>query len=265
MTHNFLRKNPETNFTIGDKSVFGDNVVFGPNCKSVEIGFGCYIGRDTYIDVEELVIGDYTSIHHGSIVHGIKTQIGHNCWFGHYTIIDSLGGDTRIGNGVGAGAHSQLWSHMKFGDTLAGCRFKSSGSLIIDDDVWLVGHCITGPIHARKKSMLMTGGIAVKDMEENHIYSGAPAKDMTDKFGYQYDDPDLKTRQAGFEDIKAEFSAQTGHSTEQFVTVESFDDRQDVTQFNLMERTYMPRYSDDEYAFMKFMLYERAKFVPVTS
>ena len=140
-----------------------------------------------YIDVDYPTIGDYTTIHDDPIVHGVKTSIGHNCWFGHYTIIDSLGGDTRIGNNVGVGAHSQLWSHMKFGDILNGCLWNSSSSLVLEDDVWLVGHSIVGPIHAKEKSMVMTGSVAVKNMENNQIYAGSPAKNVSDKFGPQFE------------------------------------------------------------------------------
>lgn len=265
MTHPFIQKNPETQINIGERTVIGDNVTFGPNCKTVRIGHGCFLGRDLYIDVEDLIIGDYTAIHHGSVLHGIHTRIGHNCWFGHYCIIDSLGGKTQIGNNVGAGAHSQLWSHMKFGDVLAGCRWNSSGALILEDDVWLVGHSITGPIHAARRSMMMTGSVAVRNMEENHIYSGSPAKDVTAQLGLQFDNPDLSERSENFEALKAQYATETGRSTEAFVSVTSYAPLDDeVTQFNLMDRTYRPRYSQDEYNFMRFLLYDRAKFVPVS-
>ncbi|MCP4935877.1 MAG: hypothetical protein GY927_17125, partial [bacterium] len=242
----YTQKNPDSQINIDDRTTIGDNVIFGPSCKIVTVGHGCFLGRDLYIDVEELTIGDYTTIHHGSILNGIKTSIGHNCWFGHYCIIDSLGGQTQIGNNVGAGAHSQLWSHMKFGDVLAGCRWKSSGALILEDDVWLVGHSITGPIHAAKRSMLMTGSVAVKNMEENHIYSGSPAKDVTAHLGLQFDDPDLVERSKNFEALKAQYTFETGHRADAFINVTDFapvDDQ--VTQFNLMDRTYWPRYSQD--------------------
>ena len=34
-------------------------------------------------------------------------------------------GGMNIGNNCGIGAHSQLWSHIKYGDMLEGCRFLS--------------------------------------------------------------------------------------------------------------------------------------------
>lgn len=248
---------------LGDKLTIGDNVILGPNCKKISIGYGCFLGRDIYIDVEELSIGDYTTIHHGSIIHGIKTEIGHNCWFGHYTIIDSLGGNTVIKNNVGVGAHSQLWSHMKFGDTLAGCRWNSFGSLVLEDDVWLVGHSIVGPIYAKRRAMLMTGGVATRNMEENHIYAGSPAVDITEKLGGQFSEISLDKQKNRFEQLKIEFNKKTGIEVSQFLAVEAFGASEGITEFNLAERTYRPRRTDDEYKFLKFMLYDKAKFLPV--
>jgi acetyltransferase-like isoleucine patch superfamily enzyme len=241
----------------------GSNVVLGPRCKKIKIGFGCFIGNDIYIDVDCLDIGDFTTIHHGSIIHGLNTKIGHNCWIGHYTIIDSLGGDTKIGNNVGVGAHSQLWSHMKFGDTLQGCRWNSSSRLYLDDDVWLVGHSIVGPIHAKTKSMLMTGSVAVKDMEENSVYAGSPAKNLTKRFGPQFEEITCEEKLKRFLLLRSEFCKSEGVDEKIFKVVNCFSDRIDVTQFNIQERTYKPIRSIVETHFIRFMLYDKAKWLPV--
>lgn len=255
-------KNKEAKVNVADKTFIGKNVVLGSRCKEINIGYGCFIGNDIYIDVDYLTIGDYTTIHHGSIIHGVKTQIGHNCWFGHYTIIDSLGGNTRIGNNVGVGAHSQLWSHMKFGDVLNGCRWNSSSSLTLDDDVWLVGHSIVGPIHAKEKSMLMTGGVAVKDMESNSIYAGSPAKDVSDRFGVQFEEVAHEEKCRRFLQLRAEFCSANAIDENLFVLVDEFAHQAAVTQFNLHKRSYRPIRSEAEYQFIKFMLYDKAKWLP---
>jgi len=254
--------NADCNVSVGKFTTIQDNVILGPKCKNIQVGAGCFIGRDIYVDVESLSIGNYTTIHHGSVLSGIKTAIGHNCWFGHYTVIDSLGGDTRIGNNVGVGAHSQLWSHIKFGDTLAGCRWNSSGGLYLDDDVWLVGHCIVGPIHARSWSMLMTGSVAVKDMEENHIYAGSPASDMTGKLGTQRIEKTYEEKLKEFEKLKNAFQLESKIDPSEFVCTSEFTDNPATTQFNLQERTYLPRWTENEHAFIKYLLYDKAKFVP---
>ncbi len=255
--------NPNCQVIVGDQVKIGEDVVLGPNCEKVIIGFGCFLGRDIYIDVQELEIGDYVTIHHGSIIHGIKTKIGHNCWFGHYSIIDSLAGETRIGNNVGVGAHSQLWSHMKFGDVLEGCRWNSAKNLVIEDDVWFVGHTVVGPIHAKRRSMLMTGSVAVKDMDENCIYAGSPAKNVTDKFGNQFTDRTVNEKKELFEKYLNQYES-FGNDISFIQIVSEFNiDLYKKTQFCLQTRSYLPTYSLEEYKFIRFLLYDKAKFLPV--
>ena len=124
--------NKDTVIKYKDKLTLGKNIKIGKNTKEITIGYGCYIGDNVYIDVPNLTIGDYVSIHTGITIHGYKNcSIGHNCWFGQYTVVDSIGG-TSIGNNVGVGAHSQLWSHIKFGDTTEGCRWNSTNKLILN-------------------------------------------------------------------------------------------------------------------------------------
>ena len=241
------------------------SVTFGPNCERVRIGHGARINRDVYIDVKDLHIGDYVTIHHGTVLHGERITIGHNCWIGHYCILDGHGGLLSLGNNVGVGAQSQLWSHMKFGDTLNGCRWHRMDNLVIEDDVWLVGHCIVTPIHAQRGSMLMVGGLATKDMEANHVYAGSPAKDMTSTFGYQFNQTTPQQRVNGFKELLAEYAEQ-GNDVSWVAIVEDFWPRpasDQITYFNPARMEYMPRYTDDETALMQFLLYDRAKFLPV--
>lgn len=257
--------NQDMAFNVSANISWGRNVTFGPNCKFVSIGYGSFLGSDIYIDVEELHIGDYFTIHHGSVIHGKKCIIGHNNWIGQYCVLDSLGGLLMLGNNVGVGAHSQLWSHMKFGDRLAGCRWYRMEELSVGDDVWFVGHCIVAPIRAESRSMLMLGGVVVKDMKENHIYAGVPAKDVTEKMGYQFEDNTLEEKEEIFLSYIKEYK-KSGNPTNFIKIVESFDgidDDDKYTYFSLNTRKYLPNYSDEEFRFMRFLLYDRAKFLPI--
>ena len=177
------------NITIGKNTVIEPTAVIkgiNGNSKKIVIGDNCYIGKNVQIIIDDLEIGDYCKIHHGTNIHCYKPcKIGHNAWIGQYTIIDSIGG-TTIGNNCGIGAHSQLWSHIKYGDTLEGCRFFSESPLTIGSDVWFVGHCIVSPVNVRDKSMALVGSVITSDMEVNRIYAGSPAKDITDKVGNQF-------------------------------------------------------------------------------
>jgi acetyltransferase-like isoleucine patch superfamily enzyme len=142
--------------------ILGKNVVIEPNvqisCDRLILGDGVRIKSGTQIYMSDLVIGDYTLIYNNCFFSGTRwCRIGHNCWFGHYTIVDSIG------------AHSQLWTHAYFGDILEGCRFASHKQLSIGDDVWLVGHCIVSPINAERRSMAMAGSVVTKDMGRSDL------------------------------------------------------------------------------------------------
>jgi acetyltransferase-like isoleucine patch superfamily enzyme len=241
------------------------SVKFGPNCREIYIGHGVRLRRDIYIDVEKLHIGDYTTIQHGSIIHGKNISLGNNCWVGHYSVLDGLGGELIIGNNVGVGAHSQLWSHMKFGDMLAGCKWKNEGRLVIGDDAWLVGHCIVNPIIVEPRAMLLTGGVATRDMKENHTYAGTPAVDVTDALGGQFQARDPIDIERDWNSLINDY-ARLGNDISFIRTVkEIFDEghSETVTTYSPIQRLYIPNYSEEETAFMRFLLYDKAKFLPI--
>jgi len=252
-----------------EEMIVGKNVVIEPGveirCKRLVLGDGVIIKSGTRIEMTDLVVGDYTKINNHCLLTGTDwCRIGHNCWFGHYTIIDSIG-TTRIGNGVGVGAHSQLWTHIYFGDILEGCRFASHQPLMIGDDVWLVGHCIVSPVHIKPRSMAMVGSIITKDMEENHIYAGSPAKDMTDKFGNQFEDTSMEEKRSRLEACLEDFLQRYEPKENRIRIVDRIDSRdRNLSQFSLAERKYIKNLYPEEVAFMRYLLPTKAKFLPVS-
>ena len=250
-----------------EELIVGKNVIIEPgveiNCKRLVLGDGVYIGSDTQIEMTDLVIGDYTKINNHCLLTGTDwCRIGHNCWFGHYTVIDSIG-TTQIGHGVGVGAQSQLWSHIYFGDALEGCRFHNHQPLVIEDDVWFVGHCIVSPIHAKSRSMAMVGSVVTKDMEENHVYAGAPAKDMTGRFGTQFEPVPLEKKMAIMQGHLDAFLETYKPKRNRIEIVEQFDPtRPDVSQFSVKERQYIKNLYPEEVRFMRYLLPTKAKFLP---
>ncbi len=245
----------------------GKNVTIEPgveiNCGRLVLGDGVIIKSGTRIEMVDLVIGDYTTINNHCYFTGTNwCRIGQNCWFGHYSIVDSIG-TTRIGNGVGVGAHSQLWTHVYFGDILEGCQFVSNRPLLIENDVWLVGHCIASPIHARPRSMAMVGSVITKDMEENHVYAGVPAKDITDQIGTQFREISLDTKWSRMQGYLMEILDFYKLKENRIRIVERLDTNQrSVTQFSLTERMYIKNLYPEEVQFMRFLLPTKAKFTP---
>ena len=231
--------------------------------KSIVIGDNCYIGENVQIICDDFSIGDYSKIQHDTNIHGyLPCKIGHNAWIGQFTIIDSIGSMT-IGNNCGIGAHSQLWSHIKYGDTLEGCRFLNEKPMFIGNDVWFVGHCIVSPITAADKSMAMVGSVVTRDMDYNEIYAGSPAKSLSDKIGFQFKEVSIDDKF-----IKMNRYLNEWNGNPELIKIvtdlsEIDDNRQDITYFNVSDRTYTKKGSPDEIGFMKYLLPARAKFIPM--
>lgn len=263
--NNNIKNNINADFiSIGENTIIEPTVVIRGlkgNAKKIIIGDNCYIGHNVQIIEDEFVLGDFSKIHHNSTIHGyLPCSIGHNAWIGQYSIIDSIGG-TTIGNNCGIGAHSQLWSHIKFGDTLEGCRFLSKGPLTIGDDVWFVGHCIVSPIVAADKSMAMVGSVITQNMEYNNIYAGSPAKSISDKIGFQFIEIPIEDKITKMN----EYIIDSGVDFNKIKIVVCaddilFDDK--ISYFNVVDRKYTKKKSKDEVLFMKFLLPEKAKFTP---
>lgn len=231
----------------------------GP-AEEIIIGDNVYIGERVRVFCNHFSLGDYSKIHHDTNIHGYKPcSIGHNAWIGQFCIIDSIGG-TTIGDNCGVGAHSQLWSHIKYGDTLEGCRFLTDKPLKIGNDVWFVGHCIVSPITAMDKSMAMVGSVVTKDMSFNEIYAGSPAKSISDKIGFQFEEVSVEQKLVKMKNLLDEFG-----NTDQLRVVTddaeiNFNDG--ISYFNVSSRKYKKTLSPAEVDFMHFLLPARGKFVP---
>lgn len=231
----------------------------GSPADRVVIGDHCYIGEGVQIRCPDFSLGDFGKIHHQTSVHGyLPCVIGHNAWIGQFCIIDSIGG-TTIGDNCGIGAHSQIWSHIKFGDTLEGCRFLSEKAMQIGKDVWFVGHCIVSPIVAEDRSMAMVGSVITKDMKYNTIYAGSPAVEISSKIGPQFDAPSLEEK---VDKMNAYLDASGAPASIRVVAdrLEARDDGR--SYFIVSSRTYTKQGTEAEVAFMKYLLPARAKFTP---
>lgn len=228
----------------------------------VVIGDYAYIGRDVYANVPRLVVGDYTKIHNNSVLHGYKPlQIGRQCWFGPRVVLDSIGG-LDIDNYVGIGAASQVWTHIRFGDVVQGNNYNSAKYMYIPEDVWFVGMCLVSPVVIGARSMAMLGSVIVKDMHEDAVYGGSPARDVSDKLPRQFarltDEDKMRLMAedvADFERVYPEFAncIQVRRSSDEFA-----DDGR--CYFSPVERVYVKRHHPAEVAYLKWTL---AKFRPV--
>lgn len=254
---------------IGKNVFIGENtIITGPKGESaeyVEIGDNIFLDRDIFIMAPTFKIGDYATIYKNTRISGYKPcTIGHNFWCDQNTILNCTD-ELRIGNNVGIGAYSQLWTHIKFGDILEGSRFNATKQMIVEDDVWFVGHCIVSPIHAKSKSMAMVGSVITKDMEENHIYGGSPAKDLTDKLGTQFVSRTIQEKLNILNEKLKDFM-QINNLSETSIKIVVDDNNitweDENTYFIINNRSYTKKLSEIEIAFMKYLL-PLYKFTPL--
>ena len=223
--------------------------VFVTDRTKVTIGHGCTLTGSCYIDCEEFVLGDYCTLH-SVTAHGKSVRLGHNCWVGQGTILDGLGGLT-IGNNVGIGAYSQLYTHGKFGDTLFGCRHKTEWSTRIGNDAWLLPRVLSSARYIGERAMVLGGSVLTRDVPYDQTWGGYPAKDLTKKLGPQFTPTTSEQRVARFLALVHEYRA-TGREV-------------DVGRFYPASRSYLPSYSPRETEFVRWMLYDKAKFTPAPS
>jgi len=230
--------------------------------NKVVLGDFSFIGQQTRIMVPEFRLGDYSKVHCFSFLHGEKAlQIGRNCWIGENTILDSMEG-LDIDDNVGIGAHSQFWTHIQFGDILEGCRFFSRKYMYVGKDAWFVGHCIVSPIHVGERSMALAGSVVTRDMIPNHIYSGVPARDVTDKLGFQFKSPSVEQKASKLQEIIDAFVEKHPEHNGQLIVISSPNGRKEgVCWFDVSERTYNKTYSQAEVFFLKEDI-PLIKFVP---
>lgn len=253
---------------LGEGVVLEDGVtIAGPNgpAERVVLGDHVFIGANSKFRTPVLEIGDYTQLHNHTLGNGYRPlRIGHNGWFGQNCILNATD-EMSIGNNVGVGAASQLWTHIAFGDTLQGCRWDSTKPMVIGDDVWFVGHCIVSPITAASRAMALVGSVVTRDMEENRVYAGSPAKDVTDKVGPQFAPVSVEERVRRLCDRRATFlAANPDVAPEEIgVAADGAVVERGATMFDVVRRTYTKRRTAAEVRFMRYLL-PRAKFIPVT-
>jgi acetyltransferase-like isoleucine patch superfamily enzyme len=254
-------------YAIGRNCYVGERVTIRgmtqERIKHFVLGDNCRIEDDCRIYVDDFTAGDYLTLGNHCLVSGPKPlRLGHSIWVGQNTILNCTGG-LSIGSGVGIGAYSQLWTHIKHGDTLQGCNWHSTKEMHIGKDAWFVGHVIVSPVHVEPRAMALAGSMIGKDMKENHVYGGCPAVDLTDKIGPQFREIPLHEKMQRARELLEEFHVR--HPKHKRGMLEVIMDATEIadehrTYFIVGERTYTKRHTDVEADFIRFIY--PAKFFP---
>ncbi|NCZ55268.1 MAG: hypothetical protein EBY86_01305 [Acidimicrobiia bacterium] len=240
----------------------GKNVTI--EVDDLRIGDGVWIQDNVVLEGPKIHIGDYTVLGNGLQISGKSPcQIGMSCWIGPDSRIDASG-KVDIDNGVGIATGCQLWTHMRFGDTLQGCRFEWYRDLKIEEDVYIGGNALLGPIHAGRRSAALLGAVVTNDMQPNRVYAGVPAIDITDRVGPHYVEVSTDLKYQMMVSKLQEFNT-TERRVSPIEIVKEWPEvsESDVSYFNVSTREYTKRGSEVEFRFMLFLL-TPIKFYPVT-
>jgi acetyltransferase-like isoleucine patch superfamily enzyme len=289
---------------IGNKSTIEDRVQVswkGGTSRVFSVGDCNIIGSDSKILAAEFIAGDYVTLHNHLLVTGDeRCSIGHNTWVGQNSILNS-NASLKIGNGVGIGAYSSVWTHGKYGELLEGCQIYKEGPVMIEDGVWIVGayNVISPGVRIGEKSIILTGSVITKDVKPNSCYGGSPAIDLSDKIK-TYREVTIEEKFEMMKRFVFEFLEKFYHEKYEkkdetqyhvnsdqdcfkfllkweltnddlldntivlAITVKNStqSDIKNVTIFDLSTKKYTKRLTDQEVKFMRFLLDARARFCP---
>ncbi len=155
----------------------------GGSAKRIDLGDRFFLGNDSKLVMPTVVTGDYVSLHNHLLANGLRPCfIGHNTWVGQNCVLNS-NDLLMIGNNVGIGAYTSVYTHGFFGELLEGCEVFSVAPVVIEDDAWLVGgyNVISPGVTVGRRAIVLTSSVVSHDVPPEHCVAGAPARDMTDR------------------------------------------------------------------------------------
>jgi carbonic anhydrase/acetyltransferase-like protein (isoleucine patch superfamily) len=236
------------------------------------MGSGSSIGADVVIAGSgTLTIGDHVRIHRLVFINcHSDIDIGHNSWIGEKSVIDGTA-RLRIGNNVGIGVGSQIWTHISFGDAFSGCRLRNSTDVTLADEAWLCGPVLLQSCGVASRAVVMGGSNVINDITSpNTIWAGNPAVDVTDLMGGPpWRDTSPETRLRTFQRLLRKFGQETTEDwTHGLVGVLRMPPKGEqnplFTYFEMTGRTYTKTGDRYEQEFITWMLkHNKAKFTPV--
>jgi acetyltransferase-like isoleucine patch superfamily enzyme len=251
--------------------------------------------------VPEFVTGDYVSLHNHLFVNGVRPcTIGHNVWIGQNCILNARDRLT-IGNGVGIGAYSSVWTHGAHGELLEGCIIYKIAPVNIEDDVWIVGsyNVISPGVTIGRRAIVLTGSVVTKDVPRGGCVGGNPARDLSDKL-HTYRDRSLDEKYWMMREFTRDFvqgwegvqklsngwivKGKTLKDSFEIRFVDSYRDLGEkveiplivitkqrigaskgrlVSVFDLSNKTYTKKRTLGEISLIRNLLYAKARFLPV--
>lgn len=171
---------------IGHRSHISDGCTIrglGSRARRIDVGDQFFLGPSSLVLVPEFIAGDYVAIHNHLLCNGYEPcVIGHNTWIGQNCILNSTASLT-IGNNVGVGAYSSIYTHAYNGELLEGCEIFNKAPVVLEDNAWLVGgyNVISPGVTIGARGVVLTSSVVSRDVPPAHAVGGVPAKDLTDR------------------------------------------------------------------------------------
>jgi acetyltransferase-like isoleucine patch superfamily enzyme len=272
----------------------------GGHAELFSMGDCCYVGRDSRLLVRRFSVGDYAVLHNHLLANGdAELTMGNNAWVGQNGILNA-NQSLRMGDNVGIGAYSAVWTHGKFGALMDGCLMHKEAPVVIEDDACLWRSVLSPGVTVGRKTVLLPGAVLTKDAPPDSCFGGVPAVDLSDRVK-PYRNVPMEEKFQMMREFIAEFLAkhypgryaQVGVDEhivksgkresfrlllKQEVEDENIRDGETalivgtkdsttrsspgVSVFDISSRTYTKWLSDPEVKFMWFLLDSRAKFSP---
>ena len=163
----------EPDSTLLDCKIFSEG--------EVTIGKNCVIKEDTIINAfRGITIGSRCIIDRNVFVGGMQSehseiQIGDDCAILYRAYLNTTK-KILLGNNVGVGGYSLIFTHSAWQNVLNGSPNKF-GDVIVGDNVWIPWNVVILPgIKIGKNALIGTGSVVTKDVLQNVFVTGNPAK-----------------------------------------------------------------------------------------
>lgn len=171
---------------LGNRARIGNGcriAAIGGRGRAFRAGDHFLFGERNISLLPSFAAGDYVSIHHDLLMNGYRPcAIGHNTWVGQNCVLNATD-DLFIGNNVGIGAYSSIYTHAFNGELLEGCQVFNKAPVTIADNAWLVGgyNVVSPGVTIGPRTMILSSSVVSRDVPEGHCVGGIPARDLTDK------------------------------------------------------------------------------------
>lgn len=109
---------------------------------------------------------------------GFNIQIGNNCVINSNTLLDGRGGTLKIGNHVDIAQDCIIWTMEHDIHT----HEATGGNVTIGDYCWIGCRVMIKPgVRIGDSSICAAYAVVTKDVEENSVYGGIPAKKICNR------------------------------------------------------------------------------------